>query len=319
MLLYLLFEQAGAEAVCSANETSTGSEIILFSKSGSSDNENSKTGLGPVTETDVIIIDDPLLPGTHNERRQMLDSSSTTNLWDFISTITLLPDPTSEEIWASVTVTTGVFEGTLSLETLTLSFPDTSTLQESEEITTLSQLLTTITSSVPVETTFSSATDETSSSTTVALTTIASPTVISNGSSGLGAGEIAGIVVGGLVGLVVVAIGFLILAIFLRRRRQRRDEHPNIQLVSGPFPDPTERGSQNYLRVRPINPRPDLMMNGPTISEPAGPRLSGDSRGSGSAARPSEPGPSGVASGEEVSRDTIDAIIDGYSSSVYSQ
>ncbi|KAF4989827.1 hypothetical protein FDECE_14579 [Fusarium decemcellulare] len=318
MLLYLLFEQAGAEAVCSANETSTGSEIILFSKPGSSDNENSKTELGPVTkshETDVTATDDPLLPGTHKERRQMLDSSSTTNLWDFISTITLLPDPTSEEIWASVTVTTGVFEGSLSLETLTLSFPDTSILQESEETTTLSQLLTTITSSVSLETTLSSATDEASSSTTVASTTLAS-----NESSGLGAGEIAGIVVGGLVGLVAVAIGFLILAIFLRRRRQRRDEHPNIQLVSGPFPDPTERRSQDYISLRPINPSPDSMMNGPTISEPAVPRLSGGSRGSGSAARPSEPGPSGVASGEEeVSRDTIDAIIDGYSSSVYSQ
>lgn len=133
-------------------------------------------------------------------------------------------------------------------------------------------------------------------------------TAVHRTAPGLSAGQIIGIVTGTIASLVVVIVVILLFLLYRRRRHQAASRRPTIRLVGGPDPDPTVRGSQIYLPVmqRQVIDSRDL--------------LAGGVRRSGSPSRRSdrtvsELSPSEAAEG----RDTIDGIVDGYTSSVYSQ
>ncbi|KAI8721840.1 hypothetical protein NCS52_00326600 [Fusarium sp. LHS14.1] len=309
VFLYFLLWQV-LSVGCLSRDTSTATEIFLFPfPEGSPIDVQSSTGS---VESDSPWSESPFTK-IWNDDQEGDEDSTTGGFFGHISTISLAPQTSLEDALSTETVT---HEDETGFSTVTLVDEDSTTLSEPE---TTNETDTETTFEIPtleLPSVFTSSTGSSPSFTTIPRATTTaeeSPTPettppVSQSAPGLSAGQIIGIVTGTIASLAVVIVVILLFLVYRRRKHQAASRRPTIRLVSGPDPDPTERGSQIYLPVmqRQVVDSRDL--------------LAGGVRRSGSPSRRSdrtvsELSPSEAAEG----RDTIDGIVDGYTSSVYSQ
>ncbi|KAI8682621.1 hypothetical protein NCS56_00385300 [Fusarium sp. Ph1] len=311
--LYFLLWQV-LSVSCLSSDTSTASEIVLFPfPQGSPIEVQSSTGS---VESDSPWSESPFTK-VWNDDQDRDKESATGNFFGFISTISLAPQTSLEDAWSTETVT---HEDETAFPTVTLVDEDSTTLSEPETANETNAETTFEIPTLELPSVSSSSTGSGTSFTTIPRATTTaeeSPTpeattmmpVDSPGDSpGLSPGQVIGVVVGTIASLVVVMVVILLFLLYRRRKHRAASRRPTIRLVGGPDPDPTARGSQIYLPVmqRQVVDSRDL--------------LAGGVRRSGSPSRCSDRTVSELSPSEAVEgRDTIDGIVDGYTSSVYSQ
>lgn len=245
-----------------------------------------------------------------SDDRDGADESTTDGFFGFISTMDLAPRTSLEDAWSTETLG---HEDETGFPTVSLVDEDSTTVPESDASSEASFDIPTI----QLPSVLRSLTDLRSSFTTLPRPTTtaeesSTPEVTGaapGDSAGLSPSQITGVIAGTIASLVVVMVLVLLLLAYRRRKHRAATRRPTIRLVGGPVPDPTARSSQTYLPVmqRQVVDSRDLLAGGVRRSGSPSSRRSD---------RPvSELTPSEAAEG----RDTIDGIVDGYSSSVYSE